>query len=59
MIKSIFAVSNYQNQLAEKLESMHELTFPIKASMVTRSSIISHKGSVGIIGEIWNSTMLV
>jgi len=59
MIKNIFVVSNYRNQLEEELESMHGLTFPIKPSMPTRSRIISHKGFVGIIGEILNSTMLV
>ena len=56
MIRSIFAVLTYQNQLAEKHENMRELTFPIKPSTPTRS-IINHQGGVGITGEILNSTI--
>ena len=59
MIKNIFAVLNYQNQPEEELESMHGLTFPIKPSTPMRSSIVSHNRSVGIIGKVLNSTMLV
>jgi hypothetical protein len=59
MPKRIFAGLNYQNQLEDELESTHKLTLPIKPSMPMRSSIVSHKGSVDIIGEILNTTMLV